>query len=101
MGGLNVGSFIGRGKADSANTEAHQVQTAIIAYMAENSASSLTEGTVTAAAPGVASDYLVDPGKLQATYAYGTDGSLQDTGTLATVGGKWDGCTFTDGSWSC
>jgi len=73
---LNVGGFMGRGQEDSANTEAHQVQTAIIAHMAYTHASSITAGTVSAAAPGIAAEYLVDPGKLEATYTYDTDGSI-------------------------
>ena len=99
---LNVGGFMGQGQEQSANTEAHQVQTAIIAYMATNNASTLTAGTVApGAGAGIAAAYLVDPGKLQATYAYDTDGSLMDTGTSATSGGKWDGCSFASGSWTC
>ena len=34
---LNVGGFIGRGECEAYCTEKHNVQTAIIAYMAENS----------------------------------------------------------------
>ncbi len=96
---LNVGGFMGKGQADSANTEAHQVQTAIIAYMADNNASTVTAGSVSDTAPGIAADFLVDPGKLQATYTYDTDGSLL-TGTPITDS-KWAGCTFDSGSWTC
>ena len=35
---LNVGSFIGRGHDEAACTERHNIQTAVLAYMAENSA---------------------------------------------------------------
>jgi prepilin-type N-terminal cleavage/methylation domain-containing protein len=35
---LNVGGFIGRGHDEAACTERHNVQTAVLAYMAENSA---------------------------------------------------------------
>ena len=38
---LNVGNFFGRGTVQSANTELHQVQTAIIACMADAEAASL------------------------------------------------------------
>jgi prepilin-type N-terminal cleavage/methylation domain-containing protein len=38
---LNVGSFFGRGTVQAANTELHQVQTAIIACMAECEAATL------------------------------------------------------------
>ena len=39
---LNVGTFFGRGTLQAANTELHQVQTAIIAAMADAEAGSLT-----------------------------------------------------------
>ena len=35
---LNVGEFIGRGHDEAACTERHNIQTAVLAYMAENSA---------------------------------------------------------------
>lgn len=38
---LNVGSFFGRGTVQAANTELHQVQTAVIACMAECEAGTL------------------------------------------------------------
>jgi len=98
---LNVGGFMGRGQEDSANTEAHQVQTAIIAYMADNHASTITAGAVApGTGAGIASDYLIDPGKLQATYDYGDDGAI--SGATAADGGKWDpNCEFEDGAWTC
>jgi prepilin-type N-terminal cleavage/methylation domain-containing protein len=39
---LNVGNFFGRGTVQSANTELHQVQTAVIAAMADPGAPALT-----------------------------------------------------------
>jgi prepilin-type N-terminal cleavage/methylation domain-containing protein len=53
---LNVGNFFGRGTVQSANTELHQVQTAVIACMAECESGTLASsgwwvggnGTVTA-----------------------------------------------------
>ena len=39
---LNVGNFFGRGTVQSANTELHQVQTAVIACMAECESGNLT-----------------------------------------------------------
>lgn len=44
---LNVGNFFGRGTVQAANTELHQVQTAIIACMADAEAASLTYPTGT------------------------------------------------------
>jgi len=34
---LNVGKFIGQGQTEAAATELHNVQTAVVAYMADNS----------------------------------------------------------------
>ena len=34
---LNVGKFIGQGQSEAAATELHNVQTAVVAYMADNS----------------------------------------------------------------
>jgi prepilin-type N-terminal cleavage/methylation domain-containing protein len=45
---LNVGNFFGQGTLQSANTELHQVQTAIIAAMADAEAASLASPTGTA-----------------------------------------------------
>lgn len=39
---LNVGSFFGRGTVQAANTELHQVQTAVISAMAECQSGNLT-----------------------------------------------------------
>ena len=95
---LNIGSFIGTGAEQSANTEAHQVQTAVIAYMT-NAGATTFNGTV---APGDTTGpavYLLNPGTLQATYGV-TNGALDDT-TAATPGGKWATCTFASGAWTC
>jgi prepilin-type N-terminal cleavage/methylation domain-containing protein len=44
---LNVGNFFGRGTVQSANTELHQVQTAVIAAMAECESGTLNMTTPT------------------------------------------------------
>jgi prepilin-type N-terminal cleavage/methylation domain-containing protein len=41
---LNVGSFFGRGTVQAANTELHQVQTAVISAMAECQSGNLSSG---------------------------------------------------------
>jgi prepilin-type N-terminal cleavage/methylation domain-containing protein len=95
---LNVGDFFGRGKVQSADTEAHQVQTAVIAYVAETPGVTSWTGTVdssTTTGPGL---YLMDPAKLQATYTI-TNNKI--TAAVATASGKWDGCTFANGKWTC
>jgi prepilin-type N-terminal cleavage/methylation domain-containing protein len=42
---LNVGNFFGRGTVQAANTELHQVQTAVIATLADAEAAKLTNPT--------------------------------------------------------
>ena len=91
---LNIGSFMGRGAVQAANTEAHQVQTAVVAAM--------TEGKAVAGdkVPGGDADaYLLNPGTLQAIYTVNTDGSLADGAELVSDS-KWTGLVFKDGQWS-
>ncbi len=95
---LNIGSFLGSGAEESANTEAHQVQTAVIAYMTTNSLTTW-DGTIAPGDTTGPAEFLLNPTRLQATYGV-TDGKIDDT-TAATVGGKWAGCTFADGAWTC
>jgi type IV pilus assembly protein PilA len=87
---LNVGNFFGRGTLQAANTELHQVQTAIIATMADGEVGVLTApGTnVTADWSGGngtiyvtvdsdtwdASDYIYGP--LRATYTINHEGAI-------------------------
>jgi len=52
---LAVGQFIGRGHAEAATTELHNIQTAVVAYMADNSGA--TPADVAALVTG---GYLVD-----------------------------------------
>lgn len=95
---LNIGSFIGSGTVESANTEAHQVQTAVIAYMADNNIASYDMGNVGPATSSGPEDFLLDPARLQADYTVDTDGRLL-TGTKI-ADSKWGDLTFTDGEWS-
>ena len=87
---LNVGNFFGRGTLQAANTELHQVQTAIIATMADGEVGVLTEPAdgsnvgwsgqnhtvyVTVAnTTWDASDYVYGP--FRATYVIEHDGSI-------------------------
>ena len=52
---LNVGGFIGRGHDEAACTERHNIQTAVLAYMAENN------GSVPADVATVSSYYVGTP----------------------------------------
>ena len=92
---LNVGSFIGKGTVEAANAEAHNVQTAILAYMA---ATGTTPGATVGpgATYGSADGYL--NGFLEATYTIGGDGNI--SAATATAGGKWAGLTYANGRWS-
>ncbi len=52
---LNVGGFIGRGHDEAACTERHNIQTAVLAYMAENN------GSVPANVAAVSAYYVGTP----------------------------------------
>lgn len=95
---LNIGDFLGSGTEEAANTEAHQVQTAVIAYMQANSATDY-DGTISSASgAGTAAEYLLNPGRLQASYTI-TDGVISAATTDADGWGT--DCTFADGEWTC
>ena len=106
---LNITGFFGRGKEEAANTEAHQVQTAIVAYMAGPSAN-VTGTQYVGPSDNIPSGanvttesvwkYLLNPGLLQATYTV-TDGLI--TGANLTATSKWSGCAWntTVGMWDC
>ncbi len=95
---LNVGGFLGSGTEESANTEAHQVQTAVVAYMAENNLTTWN-GTIGPSTSNGPEEYLLNPTRLQAIYGV-TDAKLDDT-TAPLADGKWANCTFADGAWAC
>lgn len=96
----NVGSFLGSGTVEAANTEAHNVQTAVMAYMVDNNLTTCT-GSV-----GPLVDIPVLPngtsvksfitGTLQAVYII-TDGEITDADSLSVVGSQWAGLTYTPG----
>ncbi len=85
---LNVGGFLGAGELQSANTEAHNVRVAVIAYMADNDLTTLS-GSVggTAAAPDC--DPYLDGGEaiLKAAYTIDTSASCIITAAVAETGG--------------
>jgi prepilin-type N-terminal cleavage/methylation domain-containing protein len=64
---LNVGSFIGSGHDEAACAELHNVQTAVLAYMAANSGG--VPDSIDACA-----EYIV--GTVAGTYAIGADGEV-------------------------
>ena len=67
---LNVGSFIGSGQDEAACAELHNVQTAVLAYMAENA------GAVPSSINDCA-DYIV--GTPAGSYTIGTGGEVTQT----------------------
>ncbi len=101
----NVGKFIGAGTEQGANTEAHNVQTAVMAAMVDLSTSSLD--TPASVGPGQASSVTTDngttpvpiedyfTGSLQAQYDLGDDGSI--TGATPESNGKWKDLTYVAG----
>ena len=91
---LNIGGFLGRGAVEAANTELHQVQTAVVAHM--------TEGGVIGTGIAVnwesvtgAEEYLLNPGGLQATYT--TDDTGKIIGGVVREGGQWEHRVHWDG----
>ena len=73
---LNVGNFFGRGTLQAANTELHQVQTAVIACMADGETGLLTapSGAATADWTGENGTIYVDVGNITydaSDYVYG------------------------------
>ncbi len=113
----NVGRFMNKGAVEAANTEFHNVQTAVTAGMAEANVSLVTAGgtvgPLTAGSPpstpptgatsNVVSGNVTIPiqnsimGNLQAVYTVGADGAI--TTALADGYGKWKNLVFLNGIW--
>jgi len=100
----NVSKFIGTGTVQAANTEAHNVQTAVVAYMADNNLTNAagTVGPVADIPTGGPGDgetsvhsFLVNPGSLQAIYTISTEGAI--TGAAALADGKWKDLKWVNG----
>lgn len=93
---LNIGSFMGSGAEEAANTEAHQVQTAVIAYMQATDSTSFTAVmTINNSSTEGPEDYLLNPSRLQCEYTIATDGAISG----ATAGGKFGECDWVSGAW--
>ena len=95
----NVSRFIGSGTVEAANTEAHNVQTAVVAYMADNNVSTIpplaSVGPSADIGPGpngtTVKSFLT--GNLQATYTISAAGEIIEPVT-AEVDGKWASLTY-------
>ena len=94
---LNITGFIGSGAVESANTEAHQVQTAVIAYMESNGLrpDDIVGIVVDKDGPPEVNQYLLNPGRLQAKYTI-TNGVISDA--YPYPDGKWADCTWDSGA---
>jgi type IV pilus assembly protein PilA len=97
-------SFIGRGKVEAANTEAHQVALAVVAAMTELNTATNTFTSVGPALAGQASganndpyDFLATPSGLQATYTFNGAGNI--TAATIVANGKWTGLTWGTSGW--
>ena len=79
----NVGKFMGTGHSQAALTELHNIQTAVLAGMADAQVGNITGGTldssndVTISANITVGDFIVGGNaSLQGTYSVGTDGTV-------------------------
>ena len=98
---LNVGAFFGRGTLQAANTELHQVQTAVIAAMADGETGLLTApaGNATATWEGEEGSIYVTIGTETfdaADYIYGP---LRATYTINGYGEILSATCVDDGQW--
>ena len=100
----NIAGFIGTGTVQAANTEAHNVQLAVVAYTVDNSLTTC-EGTVGPEAD-IPTGGAISPatsvksyitGNLQAIYTI-TDGEITDGDALSVVGSKWGDLEYTQGT---
>ncbi len=87
---LSLAGFLGSGKEESANSEAHQVQTAVIAYMSANNIDSW-DGTVDKSGTTDVHSYILNTGRLQAIY---TIAGGKIASATAYPDGKWSDCTW-------
>jgi prepilin-type N-terminal cleavage/methylation domain-containing protein len=92
---LNVGSFFGRGTVQAANTELHQVQTAVISAMAECQSGNVTPGTWSGG-PGV----IIACNATGGDAAYYLYGPLRAAYTITGIGRITGGSTNITNGWS-
>jgi len=99
----NVMGMMDSGRVEAANTEAHNVQIAVMSAMIANDVFTLPDGEQVG--PGTTDDltgisakaYIT--GTLQATYDINTEGQI--SGAILPTAGKWVGLTYTYGTgWS-
>jgi type IV pilus assembly protein PilA len=95
---LNVGSFFGRGTVQAANTELHQVQTAVISAMAECQSGTLAKWGAWSGGP----DTIVACGNASGSgdAAYYLYGPLRASYTITSIGRITGGSTNITNGWS-
>jgi len=99
----NVAKFIGTGTIESANTEAHNVETAVTAHMADLNLADLdgtigVSGTTVGTLNATAGTFLLNVGGLQALYTI-ADGKI--SAATPDAAGKWKSLTYTAaGGWA-
>jgi len=99
----NVAKFIGSGTVEAANTELHNAQTAIVAYMADTNTTTLPADSTFGMPDGTLNDtvgaFMLNVEGMQALYTVNEDGEI--TGATALPDGKWVGLTWGDsGGWT-
>jgi len=99
----NVMGMMDSGRVEAANTEAHNVQIAVLSAMVDGDVFTLITGEqvgpeVDLLTPNIpalrAKDYIT--GTLQATYDINTEGQI--SGAVLPTAGKWVGLTYTAGT---
>ena len=100
---LNVSSFIGAGRVQAANTELHQVQTAIVSYQADDGEYEFSGAIgpednypVDAPATEGVHKYLTNPGSLQAVYTVEAGSVVNAT---LVEDSQWRDLYFCGGQW--
>jgi prepilin-type N-terminal cleavage/methylation domain-containing protein len=90
---LNITGLLGSGAVESANTEAHQVQTAVIAYMQANELqpADMAETVVDKDGPPEVTQYILNSSRLQAKYTI-SNGVISDA--YPYPDGKWSDCIW-------
>ena len=102
----NVMGMMGTGRVESANTEAHDVEVAVLAAMVDNDVYSLEAGETHTVGPAHASSVTDSGGDALAVHDYFT-GNLEATYTLdaddghilsatAEADGKWEGLVYAE-----
>ena len=95
---LSIGQFMHSGTVEAANTEAHQVQTAVYAFMSANHLSDWNGDIGPSSEDEDPSRYLLNRGSLQAVYAV-TDGMLAAASYETLPDSRWAGLVFLNGMW--